>query len=363
MRIAYLSAGISVHDRRYLQKMVERGHQPFLISFWNDKVDFHMEGVEFFHCRPKYFSKIKKIIYLRKLLRKIRPDVLHTGFLQTHGFIGSFMKEYPILSMPWGSDVLILPEKSLFHKLVAKHVLRRADMITCDCELVKRRIVELVKYDPAKIVVIPCGVDLKIYYPQESSIREKLGWQDNRILIMNRSFKPVYGIEYFIEALPEVIIRYPETRVVLAGDGPLGTEIRRRVSELGLKDYVHFAGFIDNDKVMADHLNSADIYISTSLSDGTSVSLLEAMACRLPVVVTDLPANREWIEDGINGYVIPAQDSKILAQKILNLAKDDNLRKRMAELNFQKAREKADWDKNFIKLEEMYKTICQEYSQ
>ena len=363
MRIAYLSAGISIHDRRYLQKMVERGHQPFLISFWHEPVKCDIPGVVFYHYPAKgYLTKLRKILYLKKLLRHIRPDVIHSGFLQTHGFIAAFAGNYPILSMPWGSDVLLLPQQSLFNKFAAKFVLNRAGIINCDCELVKKRILELVKYDPEKIVVIPCGTDLKIFYPREPKKRNELGWQNNKVLIMTRNFMPVYGIEYFIDALPMITAQDHSIRVLMVGDGPLLNEMQKKVANYGLNEKVHFTGSI-GPEAMADHLNAADIYVSTSLSDGTSVSLLEAMACRLAAVVSDLPANREWIDDGVNGYIVPTHDSKALAKKILELAANEPVRKRMAELSYKKVREKADWDENFIKLEEMYKQICLEYSQ
>lgn len=360
MKIAYLSAGISVHDRRYLSKMLERGYKPYLISFWNSEVNFSMEGIEFYHYRPQFLSKIKKIIFLKKLLKKIQPDIVHTGFLQTHGFIGAFVKDFPLLSMPWGSDILILPQKSFYYKLVAKFVLKNADMITCDCELVKRKIIEMSGYDSEKIIVIPCGTDLNIFHPKDSTnMRQELGWKNNRLLIMTRQFEPVYGIECFINALPCIIENFPEVRVILVGNGSLEMEIKQQIDNLKLKDYVYFTGFVDVN-TMAEYLNAADIYVSTSLSDGTSVSLLEAMACQLPVVVSDTPANREWIEDGANGFIVPMRNSQFLANRLIELLSNSLLCQKMGNRNYNIAQERANWDRNFDKLEAIYKTLCQE---
>lgn len=360
MKIAYVCSGITVDERRFLNKMVERGHKPYLISFWNSEVNFKMEGVEFYHYRPQFMSKIKKIIFLRRLFKKIQPDVVHTGFLQTHGFIGAFVRDFPVLSMPMGSDVLILPQKSLYNKIVAKFVLKNADMITCDCELVKRKIIEMTGYDPQKIIIIPCGTDLNIFHPKDSNIRQTLGWENNRILIMTRQFEPVYGIEYFIKALPSITKEYPEVRVILVGKGSLEMEIKKQIATLGLKDYVHFAGFV-NDNTMAEYLNAADIYVSTSLSDGTSISLLEAMACQLPVVVSDAPANREWIEDGINGFIVPRKDSCFLANRLTELLSNPLLCQRMGNRNYDIAQERANWDRNFSKLERTYRKLTENF--
>jgi glycosyltransferase involved in cell wall biosynthesis len=356
MKIAYVCSGVTVDERRYLKKMVEKAHKPYLISFWNLGVDFKMKGVEFYHYRPRYFSTLKKIIYLKRLLKKIQPDVVHTGFLQTHGLIGAFVRDFPVLSMPMGSDVLILPQKSLYHKIVAKFVLKHARMITCDCEAVKNKIVEMTGYDPGKIIVIPCGTELNIFHPRDSRMRQKLGWQNCEVLIMTRQFAPVYGIEYFINALPRIVEKFPDVRAILVGSGPLEEEIKKRVDSLKLKNYIHFTGFVDADTV-AECLNTADVYVSTSLSDGTSVSLLEALACRLPVVVSDVPANLEWIEDGVNGFVVPRKDSLVLADRIIELLNNPSLRQKMGDINYDIARKRADWDANFDKIEVIYNTL------
>ena len=124
-------------------------------------------------------------------------------------------------------------------------------------------------------------------------------------------------------------------------------------NELGIGEKVFFPGWIDK-KEMSNYLNAADIYVSTSFSDGTSCSLLEAMACSLPVVVTNIEGNLEYITDGENGYLVPIQNSKILAKRLLGLLNNKSLRRKMGIRNQKITQEKADWDKNFTKLEELY---------
>jgi len=139
-------------------------------------------------------------------------------------------------------------------------------------------------------------------------VRRELGWHDNKILIMTRPPYPViYGVEFFVEALPIVLATEPDTRIIMVGSGSLDREVRSRVTEMGLQDKVHFAGRVDHDDMPA-YLNAADIYVSTGFTDGNAVSLLEAMACGLPVVVSDIPANRDWIKSGENGLLINIGD-------------------------------------------------------
>ena len=175
-----------------------------------------------------------------------------------------------------------------------KYVLSKADMITCDCEIVKKKIIEFSNYDSEKIIVFPWGIDLDLFKPNKKNnlIRKALGWEDKKILLMTRSFFPIYAVDDFIKAIPKIIKAYPNTRIILVGDGPLRSELEQLTVNLGIRDYVYFAESIPNDK-MPEYFNSADIYLSCSLSDGTSLSLLEAMACSLPVVTTDIPLSQK----------------------------------------------------------------------
>ena len=361
MKIAYLSRGNNVYDRRFLEKMLERGHKVYFISYHpSEKVK--VEGVEnYFYNYPVMFRfpfarSFQVAFHLRKLLKQLGPDVLHTGWIPDHGFFGALCGFHPTLSMPWGSDILIKPKESFMERIITRFTLRRADKITCDAEFVKKEIVRISGCLSDKVIVFPWGIDLKTFCPLDgkSVIRENLGWQDKKILIMTRSMdKPLYGHETFISALPAIIEKIPDTRIILVGDGLLKEKIKKQVVALNLENYIHFAGWI-NEGNMAEYLNAADIYVSVSISDGTSCSLLEAMACKLPVVVTDIPANREWVVDGINGYLVPIKDVNLLSSTIIKILKNEQSWESFGIKNRKIIETKADWENNFSILEEIY---------
>ena len=365
MRIAYLSRGNSIYDRYFLEKMVERGHEPHFISYYPDR-RYEVEGVKNYFYDYNTLHRFRRFIilqtawHLRKLLNVIKPDVLHTGWVQDHGLIGALSYFQPTISMPWGSDVLIRPYDSAYAMWRTRFTLRRADIITCDARSVKEQIIKLSGYQPDKIVIFPWGIDLKTFRPTYSGeIRKKLGWEHKQILICTRNFDiRVHGVEYFIRAVPAVLKRRPDVRVILVGSGPLEHEYRKLVNELNIDNFVHFAGWLDKSQ-LAEHLNAADIYVSTSLSDGTSCSLLEAMSCALPVVVTDVPSYFEWVEDGVTGYIVPRKDENQLVKAITDLLENPELQKEMGERNLQIANKRADWEKNFDILEGIYYRLCE----
>jgi len=381
IRIIYLSSNLGIHDQRFLRKLVDAGYLVHLITHYPHmqlpdginslglaEILQYEEPLAFSYGAGKYgfFSRklrcwlafLRSFVRFKKDIKRINPDLIHAGWVQNEGFLAALSGFKPWLLMPWGSDILINPNKSWRIRRKTKFTISRADMIACDAESVKQHIIELSGYPAGKIVVFPWGVDLSHFNRKEVRLPllSRLGWEGKKILLMIRMFEPIYGIEYFIEALPEIIRAEPDARVILAGDGSLKGVLMQKASEMGLDNYVHFAGLIKNEDLPI-YFNSANIYISSSLSDGASLSLLEAMACGLPVVVSDVQSYYEWIKDGENGYIVPRRDPQLLAQRIIALLRDDNNRRRFGSKNLEIARQRADWGKNFGKLEEIYREL------
>ena len=319
-------------------------------KLFNEKTILAHESFHFLYYKQK----------LSRIIKKFKPDVIHAGWIQLDGLVAGLTGFRPILQMPWGSDILVYPFNSQQILMQTKFVLNGATQITCDCEEVKKTIIDLVNYDKDKITVMPWGIDLKLFNPERKNpdIIKKLDWQDKRIIIMTRSFNKFYGVHYFLMALPEIVKAVPKTMVLLVGTGPLEEDLKEIVHSLDLDQNVFFTGSVPNGQ-LAYYLNSADVYVSTTKSDGTSLSLLEAMACGLPLVVTDVPAICEWVKDGENGYVVPRNKVKPISDKVILLLNDQETAKKMGQLNLKIAQEKADWDKNYLVLENIYREMVE----
>lgn len=235
---------------------------------------------------------------------------------------------------------------------------KMSDAIVCDAEVVKQKIIE---YHPNqrenRIAIFPWGIDLDQFKPHERRpTRDKFFSQDNFVIVCTRDHKPIYGIKILLEAFKDLVKINNQIRLLLIGSGSLTKNYIKFVDENGLVNHVKFTGTILNSELPI-YLDSSDLYVSCSFSDGTSVSLLEAMACKLPVVVSDIPSNREWIENGFNGFLFEKGNSKDLEDKIIRLVNNHKLRNAQAIENFKMASKKADWNKNFMKLEKVYKQI------
>jgi len=204
------------------------------------------------------------------------------------------------------------------------------------------------------------GVDPRLFKPnpaERSRTRAELGWESAKLVIMTRNFHPVYGVSDFIASIPHIIGSLPGARFLLIGDGPLRPELEALVREASLQIEVRFLGHIPNHE-MPRYLNAADLYVSSSISDSTSVSLLEAMASGLPVVVTDVPSNFEWVKPGVGGLVVPRNSPAELGEAIVRiLMLTDTDRKIMGDSNRGVVEERADWARSFQKLEEIYQGL------
>jgi glycosyltransferase involved in cell wall biosynthesis len=132
------------------------------------------------------------------------------------------------------------------------------------------------------------------------------------------------------------------------------------IEQNGLRDRVHLGGQVSQTDLPRFY-QAADLYLSASQSDGSSISLLEALASGLPALVSDIPGNREWVQPGEQGWLFPAGDPDALAQGLLRAAilsvDDPQIMARMRAASRRLAEERADWSKNAPKLIETYRKV------
>ena len=162
--------------------------------------------------------------------------------------------------------------------------------------------------------VIPMGISGELFRPTENK---------EKIILSCRSLTPIYDVQTLIKACGEIKERLYGWRVMIAGDGILRDELEKMSSKLGLDNIIEFIGRVEQ-KELARFMSDAAIYVSTSLSDGASGSLLEALSSAMLPVISDIPANREWVTDGKDGYIFPTKDyislGKAIAKAINNYA-------------------------------------------
>ena len=244
--------------------------------------------------------------------------------------------------------MLVDADRSRLARFITRYTLQSADMILVDSNAVRAKIRALVDYPEDRFVSFPWGIDLDTFrrQPSASPLRRQLGWHDNPVVLSTRSWEPIYDVTTLVEAFAQALRIRPDLRLVLAADGSLRSEVHRLLRERGLSEVVHLPGRVPND-LLVQYYSLADVYVSTSRSDGASISLLEAMACGLAIVVADIPSNREWITPGVNGWLFEPADSAGLAATLLRALGAWSRRDELAAKNRELVERRANWDRNF----------------
>ena len=371
MRIVFMAGGFSTTNVLFLNKFLQYGLDAHFVYTRMSPADFEvLKSVNTTWIdlsRFKYLPKLLRWLIFGyetiSIIKKIKPDVILTQGIQVHGLFSVLSGIRPILLMPWGSDWAIVAHKNSAMRLLSRYVVNHVDLVQIDCEVGKRTILELSqgKVKPEDILVFPQGIELDVFKPKaeiRKSLRDQLEWNEKKVLIMTRQLKPIYGIDIFLKAVAQIIKEVPDVRALIVGDGPLELELKNLASSLGLGKFVRFTGRVDRQELVK-YLNAGDIYVSTSYSDGTSLCLLEAMAVGLSAVVTDVPANLEWIENGHNGFVARRGFTDDVAEALQKLVNNSSLCRTFGDRNLTIAKERADWDKNFDKMLRMFEHLLQ----
>lgn len=346
-----------------MRYFTEKGHQVHLIT-----VDGYTYGplnnLTVHVIKPVIPDNIKIISYcvnltaslfkIRKLIRTIKPDILHAHYLTDYGLIG-YLLHFPIFVVTvWGSDILVTPKTSWFHPIMAKFILNSSKLVTGDSNTVRNACLQYCN-QPEKIIVIQWGINLSLFPKRIDNHAE----QKKITILSSRGFAPIYNIDTIIHSIPFVIKTHTNIKYLLKSQYERNFELEQIAESLDVIKYIDFVyGDIIYKKLIELYYTS-DIFISVPSSDSSSISLLEAMASGLPVIVSDIPANHEWITEGWNGFIVPVRNPEKLAQAIIHMIENPDLMRLFGERNAQIIRMRADREKHMAHMEDLYKQLLE----
>ena len=367
MRILYFTRDYTPHDYRFLASLAQTDHRVFMLRL--ERRDPQRED------RP-ITASIEQIAWrggsrparrqdgwgllrdLRRVIRQVHPDVVHAGPIQTAAFLTALSGYQPLVSMSWGSDLLRDAQRSRAWRWATVFTLRRTRILVGDCQAVRQKAIQF-GFPTERIVTFPWGVNLQEFSPAaESDFRRRLGWEDAFVLLSLRAWEPLYGVDVLVRAFILAAQQRPELRLFLLGAGSQAPLIHQLVAQNGLQDRVYFGGQVSYASLVR-YYHASDLYLSASHSDGSSVSLMEALACGLPVLVSDIPSNREWITPGEQGMLFPDGSVNALAEAILAAARQPERLAPMRRASRTLAEQRANWPVNFQQLLHAYEMAVQ----
>lgn len=326
MRVLYVSRGYTSHDRRFLAALAERGHTAGLLR---------TEGIAL-EDRSLPDGVIEISGSVEEALAVFEPDVTQAGPVPTCAFLAARANARPLVAVSWGSDLLNLDESLLGH---ARYALAQCDLFLCDSLEVDGAARRLFDIPGDRIVQFPWGVDLPRFLP--APVRPEV-----MQIVCTRAWEPGYGIETVLSAFAAARQSEPQLCMTLFGGGSLEPKIQRFLVQNRLTQAVMMRGRVAEDELPL-YLSAADLYLSAAPVDGSSISLLEAMATGLPVIVADRPSNREWVTPGVNGWLAPPGDVRAFARAMVEAARASMAdRERIRAANLALARSRANWTKH-----------------
>ena len=296
---------------------------------------------------------------LEGILNDVKPDLVQAGPVQSCGFMTALAGFSPLLIVSWGSDILVDADRDPLWNWMTRSALRHAQWLLCDCNAVREKVQSMVRFDEDRIVQFPWGIDLQSFQssPTPLRLRERETWQAAHIVLCTRSWEPIYGIDTLLQGFKKAYVDDNCLRLVLLGAGSLADDVERFIQSSDLQDVVFRPGMVSHEE-LPDYFRAADTYVSCTHSDGASISLLEAMATGLPVVISDIPGNREWVQSGENGWLFEPGNPAELADKLLQSARVDAPRRdAIALANRGIVERRADWDRNIEALIATYDAI------
>ena len=366
MRVLYFTVGDSPHDRRFLRALGGTSHQIFVLRKMSCLPMTPAGVVEIgwpqgqpdwshWHGWQAGIGQLKGIIH------EVRPDILHAGPVQGPALLAALAGFHPLLTISWGSDLLLQAGRSPWMRYATRYTLDRTDFLLADCQTVADEALHY-GFPATNLVQFPWGVDLDHFSVQNGqedglALRRALGWKGNFVILCNRTWAPPYGVDLLAKAFVKAVAVNHNLRLLLVGDGPQRDLIRRILDNLG--EYVECPGWVDR-ATLPGYYCAADLYVSPSHCDGSSVSLLEALACSRPALVSDIPSNQEWVSPGVNGDLFHDNDSGSFIEKLCSMSCDPGLEP-LGERSRVIAEERADWSENFAHLLEAYQQAVRRF--
>lgn len=299
---------------------------------------------------------ISEFISSYKIIKNENIGMIHAHWILPQGFVGVFLKKLfriPLLVTVHGSDLFAL--KSKLSKKLQNFVVKNADIVTANSKATGNEIVKRFPTYSSKVKVIPMGVDIGMF--KKKNIKKPKKYSKNKILLFVGRLSDQKGLQYLIDAMPEIIKYDPKIKLLIIGEGPYEKILQEKLQSNNVEEHIEFLGSMPHTEI-SKHYNFADIFVMPSLSTKTGtealgLSLLEAMSSGCAVIGAKVGGITYVIKDQHNGLLVNQKDSKSLSEKVIFLLKNKKESARLGNNAIQSIRKDYSWEevaKDFFKV-------------
>jgi len=324
MKVLLFSDPSSSHTIKWANGLAERGIEVVVYGFstfskinYSDQIRVATSSRIGDETKAKQDGAFEKIAYfsllseIKNVIEFEKPDILHAHYGSSYGLIGALSGFHPFIVSYWGSDLFTFAKKNIFCKYLTKLVCIKSDAITVTSHYLAD---ELKKYTYKNAFVIPFGIDLNKFKFKERSIENS----ETIVIGIVKLLKDIYGIKILLDAFNLVLKKYDANKIklLIVGEGIKRNEYELMANKLGISKFVEFTGLVHPTNIM-DYYDKIDLAVFPSYEESFGVALLEAMACGIPVIASNIAAFKEIFKDGDVGDLVPPQDAKGYAERII----------------------------------------------
>jgi glycosyltransferase involved in cell wall biosynthesis len=352
VKICYLADAANVHTQKWASFFAQRGNEVCVISF----LPAVIPGIKVYHIHPP-FGKLGYLLStgrISNLIRQISPNLLHAQHATSYGFVGALSGYHPYIISSWGSDVIWSPQRSFIFRWILRYNFQRADFVTATSRMLADTTAMFCPPN-TKVHVIPFGVDTNTFSPISSNEEKK---KEKLTVGIVKTMRPRYGIRELILAFQKVSKDFPTANLIIVGGGEQLSELRAMVKDLNMETCITLTGLVNHSQI-TKYLHNFDVFVVPSLTNRESfgVAAVEASACGLPVIASNVGGLPEVVLDGETGLLVPPGNIDALAQAISCLLANPALRNQMGQAGRQFVLEHYRWEDNAKLMEDLYKDI------
>lgn len=353
MKIAMLGSSDTVHIQRLVKALVHRGHDVHVLSMKPVPIlgaTFERFKVPPFGWRYPYRWRRRWTAYMRDLFRRF--DVVNVHFLLDWGITESVAGEGCLVVKAYGSDVDHPPDTpppGIELIQARRKLLQCADRVVAPSRWFREKVAAYGAIDPAKIDVLPFGVDTERFTPAQPRRHH------TRVVGFCKGFEPVYAPLSFIEVASRVLAACPDVRFELVGEGSLRQTCRERAESLGIGHALRWIDFLPHGD-LPGIMSNWDVVAITSVKESFCVTAIEAAAMELPVVATDVGGLRESVEHGRTGLLVEPGKPHLIADGLVTLLNDSARRREMGASARRRVVERYQWQHCVDRWIDIFKT-------
>jgi len=363
LRVLGIGDGRSIIFLRWAWRLAERGHEVHIVSDRLSERPGELEGIVAHDIRELGLATrvrgVRRLVWgpeLRRLARRLGVDLVHAHYLLPYGYWAARANVHPLVMSPWNTDIFTYGRDRARGRRLVRRAIAAGDEFVVSSLANAEETIRL-GAPRERVHRIVWYVDLRGFGPERRrpDLASRLGWPADSLIVLSlRNYRPNTNLDVLVRALSRAQRDEPRTRLVLAARGGwTRAETDRLIDELGLRDRV--AQIVAGPEELPELCASADIGVSIASTDATPASMIESMASGLPMVMGDAITIDEWITQGDGGEVVPCRDEDALAQSLLRLLGDSELRSRYGERNIRVVRHRL--SDPGAQLERLYREI------